>query len=137
MVVNYLMKINQIPIKEFWARNFFQTWNGILRRPCKNFRSNFHPPPPITKNKPGIYLDRNFSAAPGLKWEKIQILQRSFEYLAKAAPSLKSLSGFLIEDDIKEDHLVLRKVITHEEGKVKKVIFSYKDNFSKFIDQNF
>ena len=69
--------------------------------------------------------------------KKIQILQRSFEYLAKAAPSLKSLSGFLIEDDIKEDHLVLRKVITHEEGKVKKSQFGTKINFLKLIDQNF
>ena len=48
----------------------------------------------------------------------IKIIDRSFEYLSKAAPSVISQSAYLIEDDVKADEIVLRKVVVHQNGRV-------------------
>ena len=48
----------------------------------------------------------------------VKIIERSFEYLSKAAPSIVSQSGYLIEDDGQTNQMVLRKVVKHEKGNV-------------------
>ena len=50
-----------------------------------------------------------------------KILKRSFEYLHKAAPSVTNMSAYVIEEDVKSDNLVLRKIVNCSGGKVEKV----------------
>ena len=47
-----------------------------------------------------------------------KILKRSFEYLHKAAPSVTNMSAYVIEEDVKSDNLVLRKIVNCSGGKV-------------------
>ena len=54
----------------------------------------------------------------------VKIIERSFEYLSKAAPSIVSQSGYLIEDDVQTNQMVLRKVVKHQNGKVSELIFT-------------
>ena len=42
----------------------------------------------------------------------VAIIKRSFEYLAKAAPAIHCQNGYLIEEDIKTENIVLRRVVT-------------------------
>lgn len=54
----------------------------------------------------------------------VKIIERSFEYLSKAAPSIVSQSGYLIEDDVQTNQMVLRKVVKHQNGKVSELILT-------------
>ena len=48
-------------------------------------------------------------------------MQRSVEYLQKAASSVGRFEAYLIEDDLKNDEMVLRKIIdTDRSGNVSK-----------------
>jgi len=55
----------------------------------------------------------------------VKIIERSFEYLSKAAPAIISQSGYLIEDDVQTDQIVLRKVVVHQNGGVRHYFYNF------------